>query len=115
MTTIRVHNIPLHIRKEEIKECFNSGSETIASLSLECSHDDPQTQIATVTFINKQKFKAALRMDGTSPRSWRVEIDHHFRGFTVLAGGTNYEIEYVRIPRIKSPTNKATVSSHYTA
>jgi len=105
MSTIRVQNIPLTTSKDHVKQHFTTSSTVVARCSLEPSHDDRSKQVATVTFNKNKMLKAALHADNAIMMSNitsesgtpRIEIDNHFRGFTVVAGGLNHEIDIIAL------------------
>jgi RNA recognition motif-containing protein len=113
MSTIRVQNIHLTASKDEVKKHFSSVSTVVARCSLERSHDDRSKQVATVTFTKNKMLKAALHADNTMSNTTsdtRIEIDDHFRGFTVVAGGLNHEIECVLVHSISSDSRLTTIA-----
>ena len=99
MTTIRVHNIHLAASDDEIRSFFSSNSTRVVASSLEHSHDDPSKKIATVSFASEAMSRIASALDQTTLNvpsgQSRIEIDDHFRGFTVISSGKNPNIEYV--------------------
>ena len=97
MTTIRVQNIPLSVSIDDLLGHLTLGSESVSSYSLQRSHDDPLSKVATITFAKKSQFKKALGKANTLLRttsdSVRIAIDDGFLGFTVVAEGSSADVE----------------------
>jgi hypothetical protein len=98
MKTIRVQNIPLSVSIDDLVGHFTMDRTQVAYSSLECSHDNPSTQVATITFKKKRIFKTALLNDKTILRtasdSVEIDVDDHFDGLTVVAGKSSTDVEY---------------------
>jgi hypothetical protein len=109
MTTIRVQNIPLSASIDDLLGHLTSDREGVASSSLQCSHDNPSRQVATITFAKEGGFKKALDKANTVLRTSsdpvRIAVDDRFLGFTVVVGGPRADVEYGCSIRSLSQTN----------
>ncbi|KAI9462626.1 hypothetical protein F5148DRAFT_1286402 [Russula earlei] len=103
MATIRVQNIPLGTGQDRFwLQRLGFSLDTVLTSSIEVSPDNSTKMTGTVTLRNPSEVQRLLKRDNTTPAgiyrlSSRIAIDSHFRGFTVVAGGTNNKLDIIAI------------------
>ncbi|KAI9507259.1 hypothetical protein F5148DRAFT_1285438 [Russula earlei] len=100
INTVRIQNLPSNTNRSSLLESLGCPQDTV--LSLEVSPNDFTKMTATVTVKDTREVERLLKLDntslgGSSRAASRVSVDTQFHGFTVVAGGTNSELDIISI------------------